>query len=154
MMDTTAIMQPSKNTTFQSTATTAGAVGGTDTWMRVTTMPEERIMDWDDIRSLMDAGMTIGSHTMTHSQLSVSEVKESRDVLGEKLGISIDHFAYPRGEVPSGGVGWVRDAGYSAGWATKGGDENRFSRRRLPVSANANLGHFGSRLLKAKLGYY
>ena len=132
----------------------AGAVGGTDTWMRVTTMPEERIVDWDDLRRLLDAEMTIGSHSMTHATLSAAEVKESRKVLEDRLDVRVNHFAYPRGETTSEAVGWVRESGYAAAWATKSGDADRFTRRRLPVSANASLAHFGSRLHKARLCYY
>jgi peptidoglycan/xylan/chitin deacetylase (PgdA/CDA1 family) len=132
----------------------AGAVGGTDAWMRVTPMPEERIMDWDDLQRLLEARMTIGSHSMTHTTLTEVEVGESRRVLEGRLGIKVDHFAYPRGERPPGADGWVKAAGYKAAWATKSGDDGAFTRRRLPISANASLADFGARLLKARLGYY
>lgn len=131
-----------------------GAVGGTDTWMRVTPMPEERIFDWDDLKRLLDAGMAVGSHSVTHTRLSESEVADSKRVLEERLGVRVDHFAYPRGEHTPESVEWVRRAGYKAGWATKGGTSDPFLRRRLPVSASATLADFASRLLKARLGYY
>ena len=129
-----------------------GAVGGTDEWMRVTPHPEERIVDWDDVRALLDAGMTVGSHSVTHGQLTREEIVASRDLLRERLGVSIDHFAYPRGEHTPESVAWVRDAGYRAGWATKSGDGDAFTRRRLPISASATIYDFGKKLLKARLG--
>jgi peptidoglycan/xylan/chitin deacetylase (PgdA/CDA1 family) len=132
----------------------AGAVGGTDAWMRVTAMPEERIMGWDDLKRLLEARMAVGSHSMTHGMLTESEVLESRGVLEGRLGVKVEHFAYPRGERPPGAEDWVRSAGYRAGWATKSGDEGPFRRRRLPISATATLADFGARLLKARLGYY
>jgi peptidoglycan/xylan/chitin deacetylase (PgdA/CDA1 family) len=132
----------------------AGRVGGTDTWMRVTSLPEERLMDWDDLRRLLDAGMTIGSHTLTHSTLSAEEVEGSRRLLEERLEAPVRHFAYPRGEHSPEGVARVKAAGYAAGWATKQGDADPFTRRRLPVSANAGLLQFGGKLLKARLGWY
>ena len=132
----------------------ACAVGGTDAWMRGTPMPEERIMGWDDLKRLLDAKMAVGSHSMTHGTLTESEVVDSRRVLEERLGVKVEHFAYPRGERPGGAEGWVQAAGYKAGWATKSGDEGSFKRRRLPVSADATLADFGARLLKARLGYY
>jgi peptidoglycan/xylan/chitin deacetylase (PgdA/CDA1 family) len=131
-----------------------GRVGGTDTWMRESPMPEERILDWDELRRLVDAGMAIGSHSMTHAQLTAEEVGESKRALEERLGVRVDHFAYPRGEHTAPSVEWVRRAGYKAGWATKSGTEDPFTRRRLPVSASATLADFGARLLKARLGYY
>jgi len=132
----------------------AGAVGGTDAWMRATPMPEERILDWPDLKELIDAGMAVGSHSMTHTSLTPSEVEDSKRMLEERLGIRVHHFAYPRGEYTAEAVDEVRRAGYRAGWATKGGNEDPFTRRRLPVSANATLADFGARLLKARLGYY
>ncbi len=132
----------------------AGRVGGSDTWMRVTSMPEERLMDWDDLKRLRDAGMTIGSHTMTHTTLSPGEVGDSKRLLEEKLGLVVRHFAYPRGEYAPADVETVKQAGYGAAWATKGGDAGVFTRRRLSVSANAGLLHFGGKVLKAKLGIY
>lgn len=132
----------------------AGAVGGTDAWMRSTPLPEEKIMDWDDLKRLLEAKMTIGSHSMTHGLLTSEEVQESRRLLEERLGVKVEHFAYPRGERPTGAEDWVRAAGYKAAWATRSGDEGPFSRRRLPVSANATIADFGARLLKARLGYY
>jgi peptidoglycan/xylan/chitin deacetylase (PgdA/CDA1 family) len=132
----------------------AGRVGETDTWMRVTDMPEERIMDWDDLKRLLDARMVLGSHSMTHGTLTEGEVRDSRKMLEDRLGVPMHHFAYPRGERPAGAEDWVRGAGFKAGWATKSGDEGVYRRRRLPISANASLADFGARLLKARLGYY
>ena len=129
-----------------------GVVGGTDEWMRVTAHPEERIVDWDDVRALLDAGMTVGSHSVTHGKLTRKEIVASRQVLRERLGIPIDHFAYPRGENTPESVAWVRDAGYRAGWATKSGDGDAFTRRRLPISASATIYDFGKKLLKARFG--
>jgi peptidoglycan/xylan/chitin deacetylase (PgdA/CDA1 family) len=131
-----------------------GAVGGTDAWNRVTPMPEERIVGWDDVGRLAAAGMTIGSHSVTHTALTREEVVESKRVLEERLGVPVRHFAYPRGEFTPEAPGWVMEAGYAGGWATKSGTEDPYQRRRLPVSANATIADFGARLLKARLGYY
>ena len=131
-----------------------GVVGGTDAWMRVTKHPAERIVDWDDVRALAEAGLTVGSHSVTHGSLTREEVFASKRELEDRLGRTVDHFAYPRGEVPAGAPGWVREAGYRAGWATKTGDGDAFTRRRLPVSASATIFDFGKKLLKARLGAY
>lgn len=132
----------------------AGGVGGTDAWNRRTPLPEERVMDWDDLKRLLDAGLSVGSHSMTHTELTAAEVAGSKRLLEERLGVKVPHFAYPRGEFPAEAPGWVRDAGYAAGWATKGGGADPFARRRLPVSANTGPWGLGWKVLKARLGWY
>lgn len=61
-------------------------------------------MDWDMIREMADAGMTIGGHTVNHpvlSSLAVDMQKAEIDGcaarLREELGIAMTHFAYPVG---------------------------------------------------------
>jgi peptidoglycan/xylan/chitin deacetylase (PgdA/CDA1 family) len=130
----------------------AGRVGGTDAWMRVTSMPEERLLDWDDAKRLIDAGHEVGSHTLTHGVLTEEEVRGSRELLEQKLGVPVRHFAYPRGEHPPEGVEFVRRAGYVSGWATQQGGADPFTRRRLSVSANTGLFHFGKKMLQARIG--
>jgi peptidoglycan/xylan/chitin deacetylase (PgdA/CDA1 family) len=132
----------------------AGLVGKTDEWMRVTTHPPERLVDWDDLKRLRDEGFTIGSHTMTHTVVTREEAVESRLVLQERLGIPVRHFAYPRGEHTPESVAWVREAGYTAAWATKAGPDDPFTRRRLPVSASLSTLGFRFKLFKARLGWY
>ncbi len=132
----------------------AGCVGGTNAWMRGTGAPEEPLMGWDDLRRLVDEGFAIGSHSLTHGTLTREEVVESRLLLEERLGIKVRHFAYPRGEVTAEWAAWVREAGYSAGWATRSGNDEPYTRRRLPVSGSAGLAAFAGRILKARLGYY
>ena len=132
----------------------AGLVGKTDDWMRVTKHPPERLMDWDDLQRLRDEGFTIGSPTMTHTVVTREEVVESRRLLEERLGIPVRHFAYPRGEHTPDAVAWVRDAGDAAGWATKSGPDDPFTRRRLPVSASLSTLGFRFKLFKARLGWY
>src|SRR3989338_7220744 len=66
-------------------------------------------MSWDDLRWLIRSGHTIGSHTMTHACLSkiispeelFYEVAQSKKILEAQLQQSIEHFAYPLGDVDS-----------------------------------------------------
>jgi peptidoglycan/xylan/chitin deacetylase (PgdA/CDA1 family) len=62
-------------------------------------------LDWTQVRELRASGMDIGSHTYSHSnlvRLSRSEVEDelrrSQDLLSDRLGYSIDLFAYPFGK--------------------------------------------------------
>lgn len=132
----------------------ATSLGGTDAWNRNTPFPEERVMGLDDLKGLRDAGMEIGSHSLTHGALTREEVVESKRLLEEKLGVSIRHFAYPRGEWTPESAGWAKEAGYAAAWATKGGNEEPYSRRRLPVAASATAFTLRAKIWKSRFGWY
>jgi peptidoglycan/xylan/chitin deacetylase (PgdA/CDA1 family) len=132
----------------------AGRVGETDAWPRPAGVPEERLMGWEDLEALAGEGMAIGAHSMTHGPLTREEVTESKRVLEARLGVKVDHFAYPKGEHTPESEAWVREAGYRAGWATRSGNADPFTRQRLPVSGQASLADFAARLLKSRLGYY
>jgi peptidoglycan/xylan/chitin deacetylase (PgdA/CDA1 family) len=71
------------------------------------------------------AGMTIGSHTRTHvlmthesRQRVIDEVTESRQAIEERLGASVQHFAYPGGLFDTAAVDAVAGAGYRFGYTT------------------------------------
>jgi len=67
--------------------------------------PGRRIMmNWDEIREMHGAGMTIGAHTDSHYNLPsldtsdvAHEVVASRRAIEEELGSQVEHFAYPNG---------------------------------------------------------
>lgn len=66
-------------------------------------------MNWEDLQELIKAGHTIGAHTMSHTKLSTitdeqelqKEIAKSADILQQRLGISIVHFAFPFGTIES-----------------------------------------------------
>src|SRR6185436_13924958 len=72
-------------------------------------IPKHRtFMSWEDLQSLLAAGHTIGSHTLSHQRLSMisnderkKEIIDSGDVLEKRLGTKIRWFAYPFGDIGS-----------------------------------------------------
>ncbi len=64
---------------------------------------------WDDIKILIDMGHTIGCHSANHTRLSsikdnsdlYQEIIESANLIERKIGLNIDHFAYPFGDINS-----------------------------------------------------
>jgi peptidoglycan/xylan/chitin deacetylase (PgdA/CDA1 family) len=59
-------------------------------------------LSWSEIESLKSAGIRFGSHTQTHPQLKclkknevVREVRESKRLIEDRIGESIDSFSYP-----------------------------------------------------------
>lgn len=62
------------------------------------------LMDWGDIRALAEKGVSFGSHTMSHCDLTTIdserlevELKESRKAIEKALGRPAPHFAPPYG---------------------------------------------------------
>ena len=72
-------------------------------------IPSHRVfMTWENLACLVDAGHTIGSHTLSHQRLSAipenerkREILDSRAVLQNRLGVTLRWFAYPFGDIHS-----------------------------------------------------
>lgn len=68
-----------------------------------------RNMTWADLSWLIESRHTIGAHTGTHARLSVmkksneleSDIIESANLLESNLGVKVEHFAYPFGDLAS-----------------------------------------------------
>jgi peptidoglycan/xylan/chitin deacetylase (PgdA/CDA1 family) len=66
-------------------------------------------LTWSDLEALLEQGHLVGGHTATHARLSEieaeaeleREIVASADTLARRLGVSIEHFAYPFGDVAS-----------------------------------------------------
>jgi peptidoglycan/xylan/chitin deacetylase (PgdA/CDA1 family) len=64
-----------------------------------------RMLNWSQIREMQSCGVDFGSHTVTHPILSripsremLTEIRESKQLLEERLRIPITSFAYPNGK--------------------------------------------------------
>jgi peptidoglycan/xylan/chitin deacetylase (PgdA/CDA1 family) len=72
-----------------------------------------------EIQSLMASGWEVGSHTMSHPDLTKDhsivdyEVQESRAALEQMTGGQVASFAYPYGELDDYITSIVRDSGYN-----------------------------------------
>lgn len=109
-------------------------------------------MDADQIRALYAAGWEIGSHSLSHMDLTESpkrqsdEIVESRRRLQSLLGIPILSFAYPFGAYDSDSLYYVRYAGYIAamglGNETLQGNRNLFYLYRQAVKGSDDLKSF------------
>jgi len=78
-------------------------IGRREAW-RGANLPPRRLMSWPAIRDLAQAGITFGSHTVSHPDLSAlppeaveAELSVSRRRIEDKLGRSVRHFAPPYG---------------------------------------------------------
>ncbi|MGQ9815411.1 MAG: polysaccharide deacetylase family protein [Candidatus Roseilinea sp.] len=102
-------------------------------------------MNLDQLRQLRDAGMWIGSHTMSHPYLPglpakklMFELRASREALEAALEQPVTTLAYPGGSYDARVVRAAQEAGYLAAVAIRGGYEQRgdevFALRRNEVS--------------------
>ena len=120
-------------------------------------------LTWDETRELSRAGITFGSHTVSHPQLrNLSqqaidrELLESRETMEQELGTAIDSFAYPFAFPETDAPFRARlsesleRAGYKNGVCTTIGRadarRSRWFMKRLPVNSGDD-----PRLFEAKL---
>ena len=82
-------------------------------------------LTWEMLAEMHRGGVTIGSHTRTHALLTneppqriLDEAAGSRRELERRLGITVDHFAYPAGRFDSCVVSAVAASGYRFGYTT------------------------------------
>lgn len=127
----------------------AGCVGGENDWDLAKGDVAERLMSADQLRKARSDGFEVGSHSMTHpdlTQLAGSEldrqVMESRNVLSEIAEVPIEWFCYPYGANDLGVRSAVKNAGYAGACATgKFGNvatTDRFALKRLNVRATTS----------------
>ncbi|MEX0902959.1 MAG: polysaccharide deacetylase family protein [Pseudohongiellaceae bacterium] len=110
-------------------------------------------LDWDMLKEMANNGVTIGSHTRTHSLLSCQlsnrvqeEITGSKSVLEERLGIKITHFAYPDGRFNADTVRSVAAAGYRCAYTICRHQDSQYPWLTIPRKVlweNSCLGSFG-----------
>ncbi|MGQ0573021.1 MAG: polysaccharide deacetylase family protein [Pseudonocardia sp.] len=92
--------------------------------------PGDLYMDWDEARTLVAAGVAIGSHTMNHAILArepaaeqQADLRESRELLERELGAAVRTLAYPNGQAgdyDGTTIAAARAAGYTHAVTTRG----------------------------------
>lgn len=113
-------------------------------------------MNADQIRALHAAGWEIGSHSLSHKDLTIppyrheNEIVQSRHMLETRLGVPVLSFAYPFGAHDESSVNYAHFAGYIAamglGKESIQGTKNLFYLYRQAVNGTDDLKTFASRL--------
>jgi len=110
--------------------------------------PYANILTWDEVREMQTLGMTLGSHSVSHPNLTLlspgelrAELEHSRQVIEARTGAPCRHFCYPYGaHAPA-----VREAARSAGYVTavtteapgwNGAGHDPFQLRRFAMPAD------------------
>jgi peptidoglycan/xylan/chitin deacetylase (PgdA/CDA1 family) len=105
--------------------------------------PLFQVMNWDEIRNLHHAGVTIGSHGVTHeihharqdASIREKELKLSKAEIEARIGAPCSYFAFPNGNAHSQSPSDLASAGYRFGFTMDervvGINENPFLLPRL-----------------------
>ena len=112
-----------------------------------------RSLNWEQLVRMSRAGLTIGSHTQTHTRLAGEsadrvryELEASRATLERKLGGRIAHFAYPDGSFDAAAVRAVAGAGYRFAYTGCRHRDSRHPHLTVPrrvLWEGSTLGAFG-----------
>jgi peptidoglycan/xylan/chitin deacetylase (PgdA/CDA1 family) len=129
-----------------------------DRWIDWDGLPSLELLRPDELRDLAARGVEIGSHTLTHPNLTTvddaaldREVGGARAALRETTGREVAHFCYPFGEHDERTRAAVRRAGYRTavtterGRARPGADAHALP--RLTVGKNMGIFRFARRVL-------
>jgi len=103
-------------------------------------------LSWSQVRELHDAGMTIGSHSLSHPDMRKldpagqrRELLVSRLRIEQELGVSVTSFSFPFGKFNSDLLRLARDAGYSTICTSRHGVANSISSPLPRNSINASM---------------
>lgn len=115
-----------------------------------TTKFDRNMLSWNQIIELsQDDLCTIGSHTMSHCRLSMKdkddlmyELKNSKDILSQKINKPVEHLAYPYGwitDVSDEAVDVAKEVGYKTALHSFGGpirekDKDLFHLHRIMIN--------------------
>lgn len=99
----------------------------------------EGFMQWHHVRALHDAGMEIGSHSLTHPDFRTldaaaagEEFSHSKQEIEQQIGAPIQSFAFPFGFAPKRYYALARAAGYSHVMGSHHGRFGRADNQILP----------------------
>jgi len=120
----------------------------------------DRMLTWEQIRTMHRAGIAFGSHTLTHpviSQLTPTEMErelgESKQILEEKLDSPVCDFAFPFGHPADCGAAAgevLARCGYRSAattiWGVNVPGANPYQLRRVQIGEEGSLALFAFRL--------
>ena len=122
---------------------------------------EPNLMSAGDLRAVMDAGVSVGSHGASHRKLGelapaeqAQELGGSRAALEDLLGQPVQHLCYPFGSFNADTVRLAAEAGYRSGMTCLRGAATGFDHPlvlpRKAISFGDNLLGFAWKLFKQR----
>jgi len=130
----------------------------TNFWDEREGFPGAALMDSEKVLELAESGFEIGSHSMTHPDLTKvdsekawDEIVRSKEALESLVKAPLISFAYPFGACNPVLEDMVRKAGYLYGCGVYSGPpklgQNPFNIRRIPIMSGTNLFDFALKIL-------
>ena len=138
----------------------AGRIGGINEWDAKHGHPVVSLMDDGQIREWLAEGHEIGSHSMTHRNLSRldaaearRQIMDSKKQLEDQFGVPVRHFCYPHGRFNAATVALVEEAGYETACTTcfgvNGPGQHPYELKRMfPLSGREFLGKIFHRVCR------
>ena len=115
---------------------------------------QERVfLSWHEVRELSYNGISFGSHSCSHPNVTIlskneliDEVTLSKRIIEEKTQIQVRSFSYPYGIFGDRCKAVLRNCGYDIAFATKVKDKSwdRYSIPRVPIKPSMSLGITGA----------
>jgi len=94
-------------------------IGGINHWDINKGIPENPLMNENEVKQWINGGMEIGSHTQNHVrlteiniELAKKEMQQSKFDLEKQFGYPVDHFCYPYGSYNGEIVNITKGVGY------------------------------------------
>jgi peptidoglycan/xylan/chitin deacetylase (PgdA/CDA1 family) len=102
-----------------------GAMGAYNTWDVNLAPRRVRHLSWGQLRGLAEAGFAIGSHTLTHRDLTrlddrtlVRELHDSKKMVEDAIGMDVRAISYPFGRYSRRVIDEAVAAGYTSGFTS------------------------------------
>jgi peptidoglycan/xylan/chitin deacetylase (PgdA/CDA1 family) len=115
-----------------------------------------------DVKKMLDAGWELGSHTITHPDLTTldpaeleREVAGSRQILKRRFGVPVDNFCYPSGRYDDTVISAVHRAGYVGAQTEIAGVADAahpYILNRIEIELDDGLSGFTEKLRSAESG--
>jgi peptidoglycan/xylan/chitin deacetylase (PgdA/CDA1 family) len=118
----------------------------------------EPYLRWEELDALLESGVSIQSHGISHRSLThlstqeaYQELLQSRRILEDRLGLAVDAFAYPfgtRADFNATVAGLAKDAGYQLAFTSQHGPvepgSDLFTLSRTKVEGGETLATFAA----------
>jgi len=128
-------------------------IGSINSWDLEKGLPEMALMNSREIKTWLDCGMEIGSHTCSHKSLKtldkkdyMIEIRNSKRELEQKFNCPIYHFCYPYGHFTEEIVRYVSKSNYLSATTVERGiadfSSDKFKLPRVPIWRSTNIFSF------------